>query len=159
MTSKDSNYYASSKNLLMVTMTAAGLLSAVIFLSNSWIKSAIIILIAAMSISWLVTQGLLRRTLKYTLLAVTIFSISFSAFEGYTRWHVEYPPTFGTSQPDITISYPHILNVSLLETAQSVKNTPTFKLFMLKHPGETITNIISLDTADYMGGRIEVIAT
>jgi len=156
MTSKASNY-AIGKNLFMAVMTAAGLFSAVIFLSNAWIKIVIIILIAIMSISWLVSHGLLRRTLKYMLLAVSIFSISFSAFEGYALWHTEYPPTFGTSQSGVTISYPHILDVSLIEVAQSVKNTLTFRLFMLEHPGETIIDIISLDTVDYMGGRIEFV--
>jgi hypothetical protein len=72
-------------------------------------------------------------------------------------WHVDYPPTFFASQPGVTISYPNILDVSLIEAVQSVKNTLTFKLFMLEHPGETIIDIISLDTANYMGGRIEFI--
>lgn len=141
----------------MVVMTAVGLFSAIIFLSNSWIKIVTISLIVVMSIGWLVSHGLLRRTLKYTLLAVTVFSLSFATFEGYARGHVEYPPTFGTAQPGVTISYPHILDVSLIEAAQSVKNTLTFKLFMLEHPGETIIGGISLDTVDYMGGRIEFV--
>ncbi|MCL2869005.1 MAG: hypothetical protein FWF27_06180 [Candidatus Bathyarchaeota archaeon] len=117
----------------------------------------IIILIAIISISWLVSHGLLRRTLKYTLLAVVIFSLSFSALEHYAVWHAEYPPTFGVSQSGVTISYPYILDVSLIEAAQSVKNTLTFRLFMLEHPGETIIEHITLDTVDYMGGRIEFI--
>jgi len=156
MTTKN-NSYATGKNLLIAVTTAAGLFSAIIFLSNSWIKIVTISLIAVMSIGWLVSHGLLRRTLKYTLLATTIFSLSFSAFESYARGHVEYPPTFGTSQPGVTISYPQILDVSLIEAAQSVKNTLAFKLFMLEHPGETITSIIALDTVDYQGGRIEFI--
>jgi hypothetical protein len=152
----DSNY-AIGKNLLMAVMIAVGLFSAVIFLSNYWIKIVVIILIVVMSLVWLVSHGLLRRTLKYTLLVVTIFSISFSAFEGYALWHDEYPPIFGTVQHGVTISYPYILDVSLIEAAQNVKNTLIFKLFMLEHPGETIVEIITLDTVDCMGGRIEFI--
>ena len=103
------------------------------------------------------SHGLLRRTLKYTVFAVAIFSLSFLALEGYAFWHVEYPQTFGISQSGVTLSYPYILDVSLIEAAQSVKNTLTFRLFMLEHPGETIIEHITLDTVDYMGGRIEFI--
>ncbi|MDR0470638.1 MAG: hypothetical protein LBH79_02785 [Nitrososphaerota archaeon] len=156
MTPKNDKY-AIGKNLLIAVMTAVGLFSAIIFLSNSWIKIVTISLIAIMIIGWLVSHGLLRQTLKYTLLAVTIFSLSFATFEGYARGHIEYPPTFGTSQPGVTISYPHILDVSLIEAVQSVKNTLAFKLLMLEHPGETIIGIIALVTIDYQGGRIEFI--
>ncbi|MDR2719647.1 MAG: hypothetical protein LBC03_02445 [Nitrososphaerota archaeon] len=155
MVSNDGKY-AIGKNLLMAIVTAVSLFSAVIFLSNSWIKIMTIGLIVVMGIVWLVSHGLLRRTLKYALFAVMIFSISFSAFEGYLFWNAGYPPTFGNSQPDITLSYPNILDASLTEVVQSAENTLAFKLFMLEHPKKVCIQAITLDTGLFRGGRIEV---
>jgi hypothetical protein len=155
MASNDRRYVI-GKNLLMVVMTVVGLFSALMFLSNSWVKIVIIGLIVVMSIVWLVSHGLLRRTLKYTLFVVMIFSICFSAFEGYLFWNAGYPPTFGTPQPDVTLSYQNILNASLTEVVQSAKNTLTYKLFMLEHPGKAGIQTVTLDTTLFRGGRIEV---
>ncbi|MCL2359343.1 hypothetical protein [Candidatus Bathycorpusculum sp.] len=146
---------STTKNLLMAAVTTAGLLCAAIFLSNSWIKIVAIGSIVAMSIVWLVSHGLLRRILKYALFAVIIFSISFPVFEGYLFWNAGYPPTFGTAQPDVTLSYDNILAVSLTELVQSIRNTSTFKLLMLEHPGEVTIESIKLDTG-FRGGRIDV---
>jgi len=156
MVSNDSKY-AIVKNLLMAIVTAVGLFSAVIFLNDSWIKLVVIGLIVAMSIVWLVSHGLLRRTLKYAVFAVMIFSISFSAFEGYLFLNAAgYPPTFDTAQPDVTLSYDNILTVSLTELVQSAKNTSAFKLFMLEQPGKVTIESITLDTG-FRGGRIDVL--
>jgi hypothetical protein len=140
----------------MAIIIAVGLVSAVIVLSNSWIKVVVIVLIIASSIFWLVSHGMLRRVAKYTLFAVMIFAISFSAVEGYLFWNVGYPPTFENSQPNTTLSYPDILNTSLTEVVQSAKNTLTFRLFMFEHLGETNIEAITVDTTLSRGGRIEV---
>jgi hypothetical protein len=155
MASNDSRY-AIGKNLLMAILAAVGLFSAVIFLSNSWIKIMTIVLIVAVGVIWLMTHNLLRRTLKYTLFVVMIFSISFSAFESYLFRNAGPSPTFGNSQTDVTLSYPNILNVSLTEVIQSTKNTLAFKLFMIEHPGRVGIQTITLNTGLFRGGMIEV---
>jgi len=148
--------YAIGKSLLAGILIAVGLFSAAVFLSNSWIKLVVIGLIIIGGVAWLVSHGLLRRTFKYTILAAMIFAISFSAFEGYMFWNAGYPPTFGSSQPGVTISYSNILNASLTEIVQSVKKTPTFSLLTLEHPGEVTIETMTLDTT-FRGGRIEVV--
>jgi hypothetical protein len=154
MASSD-NKYVIIKSILAAVMVVVGLCSTVIFLGNSWIKFGIIVLIVVMGVVWLVSHGLLRRTVKYVLFAVMIFSISFTAFEGYLLWNAGYPPTY-SSQSDVTISYPNILNASLIDVVQSVETSLTFKLLRLEYLGEVNIETITLDTG-FRSGRVEVV--
>jgi hypothetical protein len=120
--------------------------------NGSWIKIATLSLIGVSSVVWFVSRGLLRRVFKYVVVGVLIFALSFSAFEGYLFRHsTSYPPTFD-SQPGVTLSYPNILNVSLTELVQDVKNTHAFKLLMLEYPNEIIIDSIGLSTMGNGGG-------
>lgn len=137
-------------------MVAVGLFSAVVLLDSSWIKIVTISLIIVSCIVWLVSHGVLRRAFKYVIIAVMIFAICFTTLEGYLLWNAGYPPTFMPSQQSVTISYSNILNVSLTQIVQSIKNTPTFSLITLEHPGEITFESMELDTT-LRGGRIEVV--
>jgi len=92
---------------------------------------------------WFISHNSLRQTIKYTLIIVSIFAISFSAFEGYMFQNAGYPPNSDNSQQSITC-LPNILNVSLIDIIQDIKDTPTFHLLMLEHPGEVTISHISL---------------
>jgi hypothetical protein len=148
--------YAISKSIFAGILIAVGLFSTAVFLGNSWIKLFVIVLIVISGIAWLVSHGLLKHVFKYMILAVMVFAILFSGLEGYLLWNAGYPPTTGSSQSAVTISYPNILNMSLTEIVQSVKNTPTFNLIMIEHLGEVAIETMTLDTT-FSGGRIQVI--
>jgi hypothetical protein len=85
------------------------------------------------------------------LVGMFICVISFSAFQNYLYLNAGYPPTFDPAQPDVTISYPNMLNTSIVEMIQGIKNTTTFSLLSLEFPGENTVTRIVLD-----GGLIEV---
>jgi hypothetical protein len=93
---------------------------------------------------------------KYVVVGALIFAISFTAFEGYLFRNAGYPPTVNNSQQGITLSYPNILDVSLTEIVQDIKNTPVFSLLMLEHPGEVSIGTIVLDTG-WRSGHVEVV--
>jgi hypothetical protein len=133
-----------NKNTLIIMLIFVGLLSMFLITRNniSWIKLLAIGLLGAGGVIWLVSTCLLRRTVKfwravkYMMVVVSIFAISFSAFEGYVFRNAGYPPTFDTPQSDGTFTYTDKLNVSLNELVQSAENTLAFKLLRLEHPGE-----------------------
>lgn len=133
----------------------AGLLCSLVLLSNSWIKFLILAITLVAGVVWLASHGRLRNALKFTLVAVMLFAISFTAFEGYLFWNAGYPSTYIESEPTVTISYPRILNISLTEVVQSAEKTTAFSLFKVEHPGEVTSESILLDTT-FPGGRIEV---
>jgi hypothetical protein len=144
------------KSVLAGILIAIGLFSAAVFLGNSWIKLVVISLIIVSGIVWLVSHGALRRAVKYMILAVMVFAISFSAFEWYILWNAGYPPVFMPSQPGATVSYSNILNASLTEVVQSASNSPAFGLISLEYPGKITFESMKLDTT-FRGGRIEVL--
>jgi hypothetical protein len=115
----------------------------------------IISFIVVSCIVWLLSHGVLRKASKYLIIVVMIFTICFTVFEGYLLWNAGYPPTFNPSQQGVTISYSNILNASLTQIVQSVKNTPAFGLLTLEHPGEVTFESLKLDTA--LRGSIEVV--
>jgi len=145
-----------AKNVFAGILVAVSLFSAVVLLGNSWIKILIIALIVVSSLVWSVSHGILRKVFKYLIIAVMIFAISFTAFEGYLLANAGYPPTFEPSQQGVTISYSNILNASLTQIVQSVKNSPTFSLISLEYPGTITFDSMKLDTT-FRGGRIEVV--
>ncbi|MCL2133933.1 MAG: hypothetical protein FWH37_00010 [Candidatus Bathyarchaeota archaeon] len=144
------------KNIFMAVLMAGGLFSAIVFFNNSWIKTVIVALVIINGVAWLALHNLLKRIAKYTILAVMIFAISFSTFEGYMLWNAGDSPTFGISQSGVTLSYPTILNVSLTEIVQSVKNASTFSFLMLEYPGEVKIETMTLHTI-FGGGGVEVV--
>ncbi|MDR0471065.1 MAG: hypothetical protein LBH79_05000 [Nitrososphaerota archaeon] len=148
MTSNDK--YVHDKNALIIILVAAALflMFTIQPYNISWIKLVSIGLIAASVVVWLVSNSSLRRTIKYVLVVVSIFAISFSAVEGYMLHNMGYPPTFDSSQPNDIPFYTDEFNVSLTELVQSAKSTPAFRLLMLEYPGEiSIENIVLMDNS------------
>lgn len=144
------------KNILAGILIAIGLFSAVVFLGNSWIKFLVISLIVVSGLLWLISHGILRRTIRYVILGVMVFAVSFSTFERYTLWNAGRPPTFTPLQLGATVSYSNILNASLTEIVQSAKNSPAFSLIGLEYPGIITFESMKLDTT-FGGGSIEVL--
>jgi len=143
--------YAIVKNVLVVLITV-GLFSMFFITQDniSWIKMLTIGLLGVGGVIWLVSTCLLRRTVKfwravkYMMIIVSIFALSFSAFEGYMFQNAGHPPTFCNSQSDNTLKYSGILNASLIDIVQDIKNTPTLGLLRLEHPGKVSITHISL---------------
>jgi len=145
--------YAIVKNVLVVVLITVGLFS-MFFITRdnniSWIKLLTIGLLGVGGVIWLVSTCLLRRTVKfwravkYMMVIVSIFALSFSAFEGYMFQNAGHPPIFGDSQSDNTLGHSGILNASLIEIVQDNKNTPTFGLLRLKHSGKVSITYTSL---------------
>jgi hypothetical protein len=76
---------------------------------------------------------------------VSIFTISFSAVEGYMMYNAGYPPIFDSSHSDNAFVYTNKLDVSLIDLVQNVKDTPAFKLLMLEYPGNVSVERILLN--------------
>jgi hypothetical protein len=143
--------YAIVKNVFVAVLITVSLFS-MFFITQenmSWIKLLTIGLLGVGGVIWLSTIYLLRRTkfwraVKHTLVIVSIFALSFSAFEGYMFQNAGHPPTFGDLQSDNTIKHSGILNASVTEIAQDIKNTPIFGLLMIEHPGKVSATCILL---------------
>jgi hypothetical protein len=130
-------------------------------LKPSWVEAVVFGLFLFSVTVWLATGALHRqrwqRRFKYLLIAVMVFTMIFSVSEYYVLRYADYPSTFDASQPGITIAYPNILNASMVEVLQGVKNTTAFNLLSVEYPGEVIIRCITLNTAWWDGGRIEVL--
>ncbi|MCL2288799.1 MAG: hypothetical protein FWC33_06495 [Candidatus Bathyarchaeota archaeon] len=85
----------------------------------------------AMNVSQKLRRQTCQRVFKYILIGGLIFAISFSACKNYLLRNAGYPPTFEPSQPAITVSYPNILNASVVEILQDIKSTPAFSILDL----------------------------
>jgi hypothetical protein len=86
-----------------------------------------------------------------------ICAISFSAFQNYAFRNAGHPPTFDPAQPDVTIAYPNILNASITEMLQGIKNTSAFSLLSVEYPGENTLLYMELNTASAeSGGTVTV---
>jgi hypothetical protein len=138
-----------TKDLPKVILFAVGLIS-VSILNFSWVQMVLWSLLLFSAIVWSVSQKLRRQTchsiFKYVLIGGLIFAISFSACENYMLRNAGYPPTFESSRPEGTISYPNILNTVTIEILQGIKNTPTFKMLSLEYPGENTFLGMELNT-------------
>ncbi|MDR0373122.1 MAG: hypothetical protein LBI79_06150 [Nitrososphaerota archaeon] len=135
-------------------------LFAISFLNFSWIIIVAYGLFLFSTLVWVVSVKLQRRTcqriFKYMLIGALIFTIGFSTFENYLCWNVGYPSTFDSSHPNVTISYPNILGVSLVEIVQDIKDTPAFSLLTLEYPGEILLTQVILNTRIAAGGEISL---
>jgi hypothetical protein len=156
MTSIDKK--AIGKSIIIGILIAIGLFCSVVILSNSWIKLLLLGLIVVNGVVWLVSHGRVKRFFKYLIVAVMIFSICFTAVEGYLLWNPGYPPSFEPQQSGVTLSFSNILNASLTQIVQSVENSPTFRFIMLEHPGKVEVETMSLDPT-FGHGRIDVLLT
>lgn len=144
-----------SLNMIIGAVVALGMFCSVLMLQYSWIKLLTLSLTLVFGITWFLSRGKLKKTVKYLLLSLMIFSVCFSWVEGHVFWNAGYPPTYDASMPDITISYPNILNVSLTELVQDAEQTTAFNLFQLEHFGETTFKSLELSTSSPYG-EIEI---
>ena len=143
------------QNIIVALLVAVGLFFSVLLMNNSWIKILLLVLVLVSGALWFATHRNLKRTLKYFVIFLLIFGISFSSFERYFFWNAGYPSTYSSAQPSITLSYPAVLNVSISDVVQSAETTVAFSIFRLEHPGDVTFESILLDTT-FPGGRIEV---
>lgn len=140
---------------IVIGLLAAGLFFSMLTLTYSWIKILIVSLFLVCGVIWLLSHGKLKKTLKYGVLSLMVFGICFSSFESYVFTNAGCPSTYDASDPDITLSYPNILTVSLTEIVQGIKETTAFTLFSLEHSGDLSLEAIELSTT-YPNGKIEV---
>ncbi|MCL1976563.1 MAG: hypothetical protein FWG55_00385 [Candidatus Bathyarchaeota archaeon] len=137
------------KDVPKAILFVLGLIS-IALLNFSWIAVAIWGLLLFSAIVWGASIKLRRRTcqraFKYMLIGALILTILFATSEMYLFRTAGYPPTFNPSQPDITISRSTILDTSVVELVQGIKNTSAFSLLSLEYPGENILKCIELTT-------------
>ena len=133
-------------------LVIAGLFSALILI-DSWIKLVLVGSILVGGLVWRFTHGNVKKALKFFVVAVLIFSISFTAVEFNLIRNAGYPPTYSISQQG-TISKNNILNVSLAQILQDIESTPTYKMLTLQFGSMTAENIM-LDTS-IPGGLVQV---
>jgi hypothetical protein len=143
------------QNIIIGLVVAAGLFFSILLLNFSWIKIVVVTLILVSGIIWMVSQGNLKKSMKYLVLSFLIFGIFFASFERYIFWNTGYLSTYNPSLPDVTVSYPSLLTVPLTELVQSAKETYAFNLFRLEYFGDISFESILLSTT-YPDGRIEI---
>ena len=145
-----------AKNVCEGILIAVGLFSIVVLLgSNSWIKLLSLALIVVGSLAWAVSHNIVKKAFKFLIIAVMLFAIFFAVFEFCLFTNAGYPPTFEPSQEGVTISYSNILNASLKQIVQNVKNSPAFSLLSFEYPGEITFESMHLYTR-WLGGKIQV---
>ena len=142
------------KKVIVVLVVAAGLLCSLVFLADSWIK---ILFIAAGLMGCLVfymSHGKAKSAVKYTVVALMIFSLCFTAFEGYLFSHAGVPPTYTQSAPINEISS-EIGNASLTNLLQTLEKSDAFSLLKSEFPGnwEFQSMLISISHSGYFDVR------
>ena len=140
-------------NLVIGFLVIAGLFSALILI-DSWIKLVLVGSILVGGLVWRFTHGNVKKALKFFVVAVLIFSISFTAVEFNLTWNAGYPPTYTLIQPGITISRANILNASLTQIVQNIERTPTYELLTIQF-GAVTAETIKLSTS-FPGGLVHV---
>jgi hypothetical protein len=143
------------QNTFVGLLVAAGLFASILLLSNSWIKIVLLALVAGSCVAWIVVHGKLKKSLYVVVLSLLIFGLCFASGERYVYWNAGYPSTYNAQEPDVTLVYPNILNVSLAEVVQSAEKSSAFTLFQLEYPGAVTFESILLDTT-FPHGRVEV---
>jgi hypothetical protein len=143
------------QNLLLVFLIIGGLFSALILI-DSWIKFVLFGSILIGGLAWRFSHGNVRKVFKFLVVAVLIFSISFTTVEIILLGNAGYPPTYNSDQPNITFSTANIPSVLLTKLVQDIERTPTYK-FLTVQFGETTAETIKLDTAfPSRGGYVQV---
>jgi hypothetical protein len=149
------------QNFVVVFLLVVGLSYSFLGLSDSWIKTSLIAVTLVTGALWLVSHGKVRRVgtaLKFTLALVMIFSISFTAVEGYLLWNAGYPATYTPTQPTVTLSLQKMLNASVEQIVQRMEDSQTFALLKLEHGSDIIFESMNLSPSNgYLnGGYISV---
>ncbi len=137
------------QNILIGLIVAIALFSSLIILSYSTIKIILISTILITALIWFVSHGRIKRALKFLVLSIMIFAISFAGTEAYLFQNAGYPPV--PSQSDVTVSMQTMLNVSLTEIVRGIEQSPTFSLLRLEH-GTLIFESIGINPIGIAGG-------
>lgn len=158
---KPSKTRAFFQNAIVAFLVIVGLPCSFLLLSNSWIKTTLIAISLAVGALWLVSHGKLRRlgsALIFTLALIMIFTISFTAVEGYLLWNGGYPATYTPTQPTVTLSLQKMLNASVEQIVQSAEDSQTFALLKLEHGSSLTFESMNLSPSNrYLsGGYISV---
>ena len=87
-----------------------------------------------------------------------IFTISFTAVEGYLLWNGGYPTTYTPTQPTVTLNLQKMLNASVEQIVQSAEDSQTFALLKLEHGSNLTFESMNLSPSNgYLsGGYISV---
>ncbi|MCL2477178.1 hypothetical protein [Candidatus Bathycorpusculum sp.] len=155
------NRQLTSKDIPKAALYVLVMISAAV-INASWIKVTLFGLMLFILCFWAVSIRLHRRTSRrvfmYMLAGVLIFTILFATSEVYMLRTAGYHPTFNPSQPKVTISRSTILDTSVGEIIQGIKNTSAFSILSLEYPGENILKYIELNTLNSGrdGGQILV---
>lgn len=139
------------QNVIIGLIVAVALFSSIIILSYSAIKIIVISSILITSIIWLASRGRVKKVLKFLVLAIMIFAISFASVETYLFQNAGYPPTYSPSQPNVTLTMQTMLNASLSEIIQGIEQSPTFNLLKIEH-GNLILESIGLNPIGITAG-------
>src|SRR5271157_1577494 len=140
-------------NFFIGFLVIAGFFS-VFILIDSWIKFVLLGLVLVGGLVWRFSHGNVKKTFKFFVVAVLIFLISFTAVEFNLIWNAGYPAASVSAEPNVTISYPSILNISLTQLNQAIEKSPTYELLALEH-GKTNPESIKLYTY-FPGGWVQV---
>jgi hypothetical protein len=147
---------AALQSIIIGLLVAVGLFFSVLLLSNSWIKFFAIGAFLVSGISWLLSRGSLKKALKYLVVAIMIFAISFTSYESYLFWNAGYPPTYSPSEPKTSLSLQGMLNASLTQTLQDIEQSTTFSLLKLEHGDKIMFESMNLMPSNGPGGYISV---
>lgn len=121
------------QNIFIGLIVAAALFSSLIVLSYSVFKIVIVAAVLITAVMWFVLFGKPKRILKYIVLTVMIFAISFASVETYLFQNSGYPPTNSPTQPNDTLSMQTMLNASLAEIVRGIEQSAAFSLLKLEH--------------------------
>jgi hypothetical protein len=132
------------QNIFIGLIVAAALFSSFIVLSYSVFKIVIVAAVLITAVMWLVLFGKPKRILKYIVLTVMIFAITFASVEVYLFQNSGYPPTYSSMKPNDTLSMQTMLNASLTEIIRGIEQSTSFRLLKLEH-GNIIFESIGLN--------------
>jgi len=132
------------QNIFIGLIVAAALFSSFIVLSYSVFKIVIVAAVLITAVMWLVLFGKPKRILKYIVLTVMIFAITFASVEVYLFQNSGYPPTYSPMKPNDTLSMQTMLNASLTEIIRGIEQSTSFRLLKLEH-GNIIFESIGLN--------------
>ena len=149
------------QNFTVAFLVIVGLSYSILSLSDSWIKTSLITITVVTGVLWLVSHGKIRKlgsALKFTLALIMIFTISFTAVEGYLLWNGGYPSTYVLAQPTVSLSLQKMLNSSVEQIVQGAENSQTFALLKLEHGNNLTFESMNLSPSNgYLsGGYISV---
>lgn len=129
----------------------------IVIWGNSWLKIFIIIAAVIAGLGGLTVRGKIKKFLKFFIVGVMIFAITFAYVENYMFSNVGHPSTYTVSEPMVTLSFQGLLNTSLTQIVQNITQSSTFNLLKFEY-GKISLNYLEFVTAlGSYGGSIEAV--